>query len=140
MSALSIGPEETAQIGALVKKAFDQPVTLEMLLRQIAAAQSVSDHTTRDKEVNAFYDQFSIAIPFGYKAVFTVEQQPTGMCRHLSFSSGVEGKVPNTIAVEMLMKEFGFKGTLDQCQVWPEEFGQRRIAINVLEPIEGEAA
>lgn len=73
---------------------------------------------------------------FGYKIVFTIEEQKIGWSRHLSCSVTQDkpGVWPNPMAVEMIMKEFGFKcGLRDAYSVYQEpEFH----AINVIELME----
>ena len=128
MSALSIGNEERAQIAALVKKAQEHPVTLEMLKRQMEKSPSLTCHTTR-------YSEFHIKLPVGFSVVLTIEHQPMGVCRHLSVSISRPGKLPHPAAVSMVMEEFGFQRQLSDCHFWSEEFDANCRSINVLEPI-----
>lgn len=48
-------------------------------------------------------------IPIGYSCVFTIEQQPGGLARHLAVAVLGPGRAPNENAVELLMHEFGFQ-------------------------------
>lgn len=74
-------------------------------------------------------------IPVGFRAVFSMEEQAVGLCRHLSVSiDGPADKVPNPEAVRALMEEFGFEGTLEDACVWSEPFGEG-VAINVMEQV-----
>lgn len=80
-----------------------------------------------------------LEIPVGYRVVFSMEQQPAGLCRHMSVSVDFPGKLPSVPSVIMLMKEFGFDHPLDDDfphhgKVWMEEGGYG-TAINVLEII-----
>jgi hypothetical protein len=75
-------------------------------------------------------ENFSVYIPLGYRAVFSIEEQPIGLCRHLSISVARHAKLPNPQAVEEVMKYLGFIGGVTKCQVWIEN----KIAINVLQP------
>lgn len=52
---------------------------------------------------------FRVLIPFGFKAVYTIEQHPNpqGWCHHLSVSIGAEDRYPHEAAVLEIAKEFG---------------------------------
>lgn len=92
-------------------------------------------------------DGFIIIIPNGFKVIFSIEDQGSekkgergglGKCRHLSMSINKKGRIPNPIAVDMVMEEFGFDNPFYHCAIWSEGFGgNTQIAINVLEPING---
>lgn len=76
-------------------------------------------------------------VPVGFRCVFTIEQQPKlGWCRHISVSVKAEGRAPNEVAMETLMKLFGFTGAVRDAakngRVWVE---QHATAINVVEPM-----
>jgi len=86
------------------------------------------------------YEDFTVLIPDGIKAVFSYEEQPkpVGLCKHLSVSVNLPGRVPNPAAVIMVMKEFDFKNNLDNCIVFNENFGDGTLtAVNVVEPMDG---
>jgi len=72
----------------------------------------------------------------GYRIVYSHEEQPKGICRHLSISW--INDIPDKNIVEQVCKNFGFVNHLSKCIVWPEKFGNSRIAINVVEPIDGD--
>jgi hypothetical protein len=69
----------------------------------------------------------------GFRVVYSIEDQPhLGLCHHLSVSVNTKGRTPSPQAIELLMKEFGIPGTLDDCvNVWVEN----GIAINVLQEV-----
>lgn len=54
-----------------------------------------------------------VEIPVGYRCVFSVEQQRK-LVRHLSVAVDRPGKLPSVPAVEMIMKEFGFVGRINE--------------------------
>jgi hypothetical protein len=68
----------------------------------------------------------------GYRVVFSIENQPAGICRHLSVSiPGTGGAWPSQDAVVVISAEFGFgKGTM--YPVWTEEEVR---AVNMVEVI-----
>jgi hypothetical protein len=79
-------------------------------------------------------DEHSCLIPFGFRCVYSIEEQPTGTFRHLSVSVDAPGKYPAVEAVNMVMKEFGFLQRLGskEIHIWEEKEAD---AINVLERI-----
>lgn len=76
--------------------------------------------------------EFFCLIPVGFKCVYTIEEQPFGWCRHLSVSVDNPDKMPSIPAVEMLMKEFGFRGKLKECYVYIEDKIVPK-AVNIIE-------
>jgi hypothetical protein len=76
---------------------------------------------------------FQAEIPLGYRVVFSIEEQPAGLCRHLSLSVAKHGCLPNPRAIEELMGYLGFRGGIQKCKVWLEH----KHAINVLQPLQG---
>jgi hypothetical protein len=79
---------------------------------------------------------FVCVLDFGYRCVYTIEQQAAhGWCRHLSVSV-MGGPAPNPAAVFMLMGEFGFVGGFDDMlHVGKEEIGRGAVAINVMQKL-----
>jgi len=77
-----------------------------------------------------------------FKIVYSVESQPVGWCRHLSVSVDKEQKLPSVPVVELLMKEFGFTGNINECEnIWVERDiatakGKKGVAINILQLVE----
>jgi len=56
----------------------------------------------------------------GYRVVFSYEEQPVGLCAHMSISIE-SGHAPHPAAVETIMEEFGMGKNLRDClQVWIE--------------------
>ena len=83
---------------------------------------------------------FTMFVPMGYTVTYTEEEQPGKiMCRHLSMSIHHKGSVPNPLAIQMMLEEFGFVNDLNTAIVWKEKFSaDDQIAINVVEPIDGD--
>jgi hypothetical protein len=87
---------------------------------------------------------FIVFVPPYYKVVYSHEDQGPGdderiglgICKHFSMSIAKKGKVPDPIAVDMMLEEFGFAHPLYQCIVWAETFDGAQKAINVIEPID----
>lgn len=84
---------------------------------------------------------YRCTIEQGFRVVFSIEEHPCGWCRHMSVSVD-GGKMPSVPAVEELMKEFGFRGTVMDCENVSIEQGVTTEsgvvdAINVLQLVEG---
>jgi len=72
--------------------------------------------------------------PGGYRAAFSIEQQPAGMCSHLSIS--VEGRsrkgmMPSVEAVKAIAEVFGVPFP-PNAGGWTEEFEPGEYAINLV--------
>jgi hypothetical protein len=83
-----------------------------------------------------------IVIPIGYRTVYSLEDQASGMCRHISISVPNSGKLPSIPAVQMIIKEFGFKNDLVipsdinvPIKIDVEELGDNHQAISIIEKI-----
>jgi hypothetical protein len=108
-----------------VEHAEKNMVTTRQLLRTLSGAiPPVGDDP-----------KFVVEIPFGYRCVFSIEEQTPGRMRHLSVSVPVPDHCPNGHAVEALMAEFGFRGGIkDAYCVWLENAPDAtHKAVNVLQ-------
>jgi hypothetical protein len=77
---------------------------------------------------------FCCSIHDGFRVVFSIEDQPAGMVRHLSISiPDGKGKCPSPEAVQIIGNEFGFEGSILQWSIWLEEEGI--IAVNAAQVI-----
>lgn len=80
----------------------------------------------------------TIKIVFGWEITYTVEEHKEGVpCRHLSLSAPNKNRQPIPAALDMVISNFGFKGSFRDCAVWPEELLHGGVAINVLQPMSG---
>ena len=86
--------------------------------------------------------EFRLIIPIGYRAIFSYEQQPTGLCAHLSMSVDMDERpdhrvLPNTVAVQHIMFEFKMGLLSDAIHIWIEDIDDGGLgAINVLSKAE----
>lgn len=71
-----------------------------------------------------------LEIPVGYRAAFSIEEQPAGLCAHLSVSVDTRGKTPSEIAVLTIAEAFGMKPPF--LALWVEEFDPGHHAVNVV--------
>lgn len=77
--------------------------------------------------------QFVVEFPFGYRCVYTEEQQEAGWMRHISVSVMAKGVLPGVVPVQQLMLEFGFTRPLEQCVI--EVMQENVDSVNVWELI-----
>lgn len=131
MRALVLDYKSRAEIARVKAWALDHPVSLKELKMMVAEPERAVGNRS----------EFTCVVPTGYRCVFSLEQQPHGLYRHLSVSGirAGEGKGPNPAAVAELAHEFGFAAQLEPLaklgQVWTEKTGEGSLAINVLEKV-----
>ena len=123
MRPLVIGNEEKQSIARVIEFAEKHPLTRAVMEKRMENP----DFSPPGDNPNFVCD-----IPVGFKCVFTIEEQPVGWSRHLSVSVDDPQKMPSIPAVEMLMKEFGFKGSLKECYVYLEDNISPK-AVNIIE-------
>ena len=128
---LVINDENRAAIRKLIERARAKPIPIEVLKAAATPAKFKVDLADRKP---GFEQPPSEHIMLGtYRATLSFEQQPAGLCAHLSVSSARTDKVPSPIAMQMVAREFGFTGRFpEDCHVWTEEFDPGHYAINML--------
>ena len=120
MRPLIIGEEQRAEIQRVRRHAEAHPFSRADLQRLIKTSVRIGNDPN-----------FTCTLPVGFRVTFTIEEQPAGLCRHISVSVDTDGRWPSEAAVEMIMQEFGYRGGLKSAlTVYPEEPQQ---AINVIE-------
>lgn len=126
---LVINDEVRAQMRAVIARAEADPTTLEQI-QKLRSGELIPAALSEGKTLD---------IPMGFHVVYTVEEQAHGTLRHLSMSiTALEGRVPHPEAVRMVMEEMGFIHPLERCLFWQEDCGGERMAINVVEPLDGD--
>lgn len=123
------------QLQALAAFAETQRYPLaEMLRREARAKAGIIDD-------QPFPEEHTALMPSGYRVVFTIEQHPyrdgsgAMWLRHMSMSSPNAGKVPINQAIEWAMGQLGYTSALSDCLAYVEDYGEGRLAVNVLEEI-----
>lgn len=131
MAVLIIGATEREKIAKLVAYSKAHPLTFDH-------RTGVSDN----RDVLKLEDRQPgqelpppqhISFPGGYRAAFSIEAQPVGLCTHLSvsvFGRAKKGAMPSPEAVMMIAEEFGVPFPADKA--WAEEFDPGEFAINLL--------
>ena len=132
MPMLMIGETERAKIAEIVAYAKAHPLTFETLRNGAVAETDVVELKDRKPGFERPPSQH-VLFPGGYRAAFSVEQQPAGLCSHLSvsvFGRHKKGAMPSPQAVEMICEEFGVPFPADK--MWIEEFDPGEFAVNLV--------
>lgn len=129
MAILIIGETERERIREVVAEAKAHPVSLSLL------RQGMADNTPvlKLKDRKPGFERppsAHVTFPGGYRAAFSIEEQPAGFCTHLSISVERKGKMPSVEAVQMICEEFGVPFPPDRG--WNEEFEPGQYAVNLL--------
>lgn len=130
MRALVLDDAALAAVATLKACAEASPVPLDEMRRR---AQDFND----GKPVEPF-NAYTIDIPDGYVATYTVEEHPPGQIRHLAVGIRTDdpGQRPNLEAVKMLVEAFGFKLPLEETLNTLEPGIAGGLAFNVVEPVD----
>lgn len=132
MAVLVISALERAKIAAAITYAKAHPITFEVLR---AGAVPETDMIKLEDRKPGFERPESqhVEFPGGYRASLSIEQQPAGLCTHLSvsvFGRAKPGMMPSLQAVAMIAEEFGVPFPPDKG--WTEEFDPGEFAVNLL--------
>lgn len=132
MSILIIGATERKRIAEIIARAKAHPVTFETIRKGIVDDTDVLQLKDRVPGIER-PPSAHMTFPGGYRAAFSIEQQPAGLCTHLSIS--VEGRsrkgmLPSLEAVQAICEEFGVPFPPDKA--WNEEFEPGEYAVNLL--------
>lgn len=123
MSALLIDENVKSDIAKVIAYAEKNPYTMDMLL----------DRMNKAIPIPGDMEEYTVLIPFGFKVVFTIEQQNKGDIRHLTMSTATPGRLPNPTTVEEIIKLFGFENEMSDCILDIEDIGPNHHAIRVVE-------
>jgi len=135
MRPLLIDADALDLIAALIAKASAEPTTYDEV--KALAAKRAEGQLLDDAN-----NEFTIGLRFGYRVTYTHEFQRADLvCRHISVSApdAKPGTGPNPEAFKAIMREFGFKNTLDHLLtyrlVWTTQADF--FIIEALEPLDG---
>ena len=132
MPVLIIGAAERAKIAAAVAYAKAHPILFSVLREGAVSDKEVVRLQDRKPGFERPASQH-IEFPGGYRASYSVEQQPAGMCSHLSisvFGRAKPGRMPSVEAIKMIAQAFGVPFPADR--MWSEEFDPGEFAVNLL--------
>lgn len=133
MSVVIIGPNEEKSIAALIAKAKARPTPLATVKANAVSAEQHDVKFSDRKPGTEQRPEDHLALG-NVRVAFSIEEQPVGMCAHLSLSVSKPGKVPGPAAVEMIASAFGMKGAVfdGKKHFWLEEFEPGHNAVNVV--------
>ena len=132
MSVLILDARVERQIAKALELARDQTVPWD-IIRNVAVEPRV-ELTLKDRKNDNPFPRSQHLTLGSYRCDISFEQQPAGLCRHLSVSVAKRGKVPSEIAIQMLAEAFGFSEFPPRRgRVWLEEFEPGHHAVNVVE-------
>ncbi len=132
MSVLMIGATEREKIAAIVAHAKAHPVPLEQVMRGKRREGALLWEDRVDTADLIRPPDEHVIFPGGFRAAFSIEEQPGGKYVHLSvsvFGRSKKGAMPHPEAVRMIAEEFGIT---DPQHVWSEEYEPGEFAVNVL--------
>jgi hypothetical protein len=135
MAVLLIGQREKAAIRTAVERARKRPVPFDWVRQHALEDRPVLKLADRKPGYRRTIEPQNVLIPYGYRAAVSFEEQPAGMCMHLSIS--VERPDPkwnpSVPAVTMIAQEFGISpNAMNEGSVWLEEYEPGRHAVNIL--------
>ena len=139
MRVLVITGETLAEIAEAVKRAEAHPLPLAFI-KAGAVAPGKTELNLADRKPGFERPLAeSVLIPMGYRANFSVEEQPIGLCDHLSVSVDDPARVPSPDAVLLIAKAYGMApiDNLAEATVWLEEFEPGHRAVNLVTPRAG---
>ena len=122
MTSLLIGPDEKAKIAEL--RAFAEANPLDPVSVIALAAENLDN-------VRDVMHMYSIDVPIGFHVTYSQENQPPGLCHHLSVSIDRADKMPHPETVEMILQEFGMEPIAQSINVWIEDVDDVTKAINI---------
>lgn len=132
MRPLIINAETRAAIAGAIKRAEAHPLPLAFVA---AGAVEPAKTELRLADRKPGFERPAselVVIPHGYHVAFSVEEQPTGLCNHLSVSVDALGKLPSPEAVSLIAEEYGMTMVLGDTAIWLEEFEPGHQAVNVV--------
>lgn len=142
MSMIMVDDSVREEIAAVIKHAQDNVVDLAGMRERGELESGEPNPIAGDQKEHIVF------VPPYYKTVYSLENHGDGddekiglgICKHFSMSVNLDdpGKLPDPLAVDMMLEEFGFAHPLYECIIWVEQFGPgTNRAINVIEPIDG---
>jgi hypothetical protein len=133
VSVLLITHEDQLRINEMVADARKNYIPWEVLQPTALVDHNRPVVTLEERKPGSERPQSQHIDLGSYTVAFSFEEQPAGICRHLSVSVDKPGKLPSRPAVEMVCKAFGFTNFPPDGGVWVEEYSRGEFAINAVE-------
>ena len=118
MCKLEITNDIKIRVKGLIKFAYSNEVSINEMIRIMTFKEP-----PKGDDPN-----FNIDLGNGIRVVFTIEEHPKFVARHISISC--KEKIPNHELISEVINLFDFRNELSQCFMYPE-----KNAINILEPL-----
>ena len=114
-----------------IKKALEYAKGHKFTLSQLNCI--IEGGAEAENQAAGFDPGFVTHIHDGYRVVYSLEEQPIGLCKHISISVEAPGKLPHELAVKEILKEFGMNPDFKSPKVvlWVEDGCP--ASINVME-------
>lgn len=113
-------------------RAREKPTPLKLMERMAYVNQGAKAFTLKDRKVEwgwkAQYVE-EVQLERGFTAVISFEEQPCGLCKHLSIGLDDTTKLPHPEAVKMIAEEFGITAIITG---YIEEYKPDRFAVNIV--------
>ena len=138
MRALLIDDDLRAACRAAMDRARKRPITsetLDVLASQVPQGKpnlALADLPPGFKRPRSEH----VEIPMGYRAAISFEEQPVGLCKHISVSVDKPGSLPNIPAFTEICALFDVKFVVGGGRFWIEEFAPGHSAVNFVCPAE----
>jgi hypothetical protein len=139
MGVLMIGAAEAEQLKAAMERARQHPIPIGEIMKAAQATDQSTDRVTLDERKAAPPPRHveQVLLPLGYRVALSFEEQPAGMCLHLSMSTTRPGMVPRPEAMGMVLEAIGVSvHQRYQGRVWIEEYEEDGkpggLAVNIV--------
>jgi hypothetical protein len=133
MPVLIIGATEREKIARVIAYAKAHPISLDKIM-QVAVLDDKPVMELKDRKTEFIPSSSAhVIFPGGFRAAFSHEYQPPGLCSHLSislFDHARKGVMPSPEAVAMIAQEFNVPFPPDK--TWTEEFAPGEYAVNLV--------
>jgi hypothetical protein len=128
MTVLIIGEVEKAAIKAAMKRARSRPIQIEAVAAN-AIPDQASDVVTLEDRLKAPRGDFTrpiseqVNLPVEHRLAISYEEQPVGLCLHISMSIDKPNRVPHPAAMATVAQACGIDiEALPPGRTWVEEF------------------
>jgi hypothetical protein len=115
---IAVGETERSELKAAVARARAHPVPWEVLKRRITEQDGTNTAHVEGKPLAHEPAEF-VDLPFGYVVAISFEEQPAGICLHVSVSGPWPKVAPNMMVCAMIFNALDVPN--DAEDVWTEE-------------------
>ncbi len=134
MPVLIIGDAERENIKRVIEQARAHPLPMS-LIAQGGTLDDIKELLLRDRKPGFERPESAyVEFPGDYRAAFSIEEQPMGLCTHLSisvFGRRDKGQMPHPAAVQMIADAFDVPYPPNG-RIWVEEFEPGEFAVNLV--------